>query len=134
MSVKIKTMCVNPMGHKIIEEIKGTPITVPGYEDLEFVFHKLKTMGGYGITEVRSGIQMIDVVHFYCKNKKAAVDAAQICMDELMHEHKTFSMADLIQRKMDEMNNGNMINKPLGSQKKKRGHEGQLELFKDLNV
>lgn len=131
MSVKIKTMYVNPMGHKMIEEIKGTPIEIPGYEDLEFVFHKLKTMGGYGITEVRSGIQMIDVVHFYCKNKKAAVDAAQICMDGLIHKHNK-KMSDLIQCKMDEINDGNMLNDSLGSKKKKRGCDGQLELFENI--
>lgn len=115
--IKFKTRHELPDGTTAWEQLEGTEVVVPGYEQYTFVFHRRPNIKGWYVSELTTGLSVYPGIK-YCKNKEQAISTARDYLDQysnaLVDISKGFAMY------LTEWNKGEPVNQPVTRAKQRR--------------
>jgi len=115
--ISFKTRHVLESGSVTWEELEGTTVVIPNYEEYTFVFHRRHNLKGWFISEHSTGLAVYPAKE-YCKTKAVAIDMAKQYLD--MYMNTGVLIGNGFKMYLKEVNNGKVVNEPLKKKTKQR--------------
>ena len=115
--ITVKTRHELPNGTIVWEQLEGTVVVVPGYEQYTFVFHRRHNIKGWFISELTTGLAVYPGIK-YCKNKEQAISTARDYLDQ--YSKALVSIDKAFIQYLTEVNKGELVNQPVTRAKQRR--------------